>query len=1001
MKLFFSTAFILIAVIAQAQVTFPVNGIKPDYKGHYAYTNATIYITHDKVERNATLLIQNNKVIAVGANVKIPADAVVTNMKGEFIYPAFLDLYSSYGIAAPETNNDKRGPQYLSNKKGPYSWNEAVKPEVNAFEIFKNDSAKAEALRAMGFAFAVTHAQDGIMRGTGALVALTGKPENETVVTSQAATFYSFNKGSSTQDYPSSLMGSIALLRQTFYDARWHANGGSAEEQNLSLEAINRNGKLPKVFDVGSVQSALRADKIADEFNMPFIVKGNGDEYQRIAEIKASNTAFIVPLTFPKPFDIANLNDAAYALLASMKHWEMAPFNPRILHEHGVSFCFTATGIEKPTEFLNNLRTAVKNGLPKSAALKALTTTPAELLGITSHLGSLEAGRNAAFIVTTGDLFSDTSRIVNVHVLGRDHVVSTNPIYDIAAGRYKLSINKLGPFDLVIDDNPAERKPYIQWNDTMRIPVVYSYTNPFVTFEFALPGQPQGDYYRLSGYTDSTGIAGNSFLPNGTAAPWRASFYQPFTRNDTLETRLDSVPAIPSMLTPFQSFGWDTLPKVEDVIFKNATVWTNESNGVMTDTDVWIRNGKIFKVGKKLSGAAVSIDATGKHLTSGIIDEHSHIAIAQGVNEGTQSVTSEVRIADVINPNDVNIYRQLAGGVTCSHLLHGSANCIGGQSQLIKLRWGYGAEELKFKDWPGFIKFALGENVKQSHWGDQQTVRFPQTRMGVEQVFYDAFIRAKQYKLQLDALQPAKKKQPLNAGLRRDLELDALVEILDEKRFITCHSYVQSEINMLMTVADSMNFKVNTFTHILEGYKVADQMKAHGAHASTFSDWWGYKYEVIDAIPYNGALLHHQGINTSFNSDDAEMARRLNQEAAKAVKYGGVSEEEAWKFVTLNPAKMLHVEDKVGSIKEGKDADVVLWSDNPLSIYARAERTYVDGICFYNLEDDQRKRDFILAEKARLLSLMQEAKKSGIETQSVEPHHEAHYHCDTLGEFVK
>ncbi|HRC33849.1 MAG TPA: amidohydrolase family protein, partial [Bacteroidia bacterium] len=369
------------------------------------------------------------------------------------------------------------------------------------------------------------------------------------------------------------------------------------------------------------------------------------------------------------------------------------------------------------------------------------------------------------------------------------------------------------------------------------------------------------------------------------------------------------------------------------VVIKNTTVWTNESDGNLINTDVLIKNGKIALVGKNINepGAEV-IDGTEKHLTAGIIDEHSHIAVSGAVNECTQSVTAEVRIADVIDCEDVNIYRQLAGGVTSSHLLHGSCNPVGGQTQLIKLRYGLSSEELKFANWPGFIKFALGENVKQSNAGDNNTSRYPQTRMGVEQTYYNAFTRALDYQKAIKSFNALSTADRLKAKpVRKDLELDALAEIINGKRFITCHSYVQSEINMLMHVADSFHFQVNTFTHILEGYKVADKMKAHGAGASSFSDWWAYKYEVYEAIPYNGKILHDVGVTVAYNSDDAEMARRLNQEAAKAVKYGGVSEQEAWKFVTLNPAKLLHVDDKVGSIKVGKDADVVLWSDNPLS----------------------------------------------------------------------
>ncbi len=286
-----------------------------------------------------------------------------------------------------------------------------------------------------------------------------------------------------------------------------------------------------------------------------------------------------------------------------------------------------------------------------------------------------------------------------------------------------------------------------------------------------------------------------------------------------------------------------------------------------------------------------------------------------------------------MDAEDVDIYRNLAGGVTSIQILHGSANPIGGRSAIIKLKWGEKADNLVYQNSPKFIKFALGENVKQANWGDNARTRFPQTRMGVEQVFTDYFQRAQEY----DALKKSGK------PYRKDLELETIAEILNKERFISCHSYVQSEINMLMKVAEKFNFRINTFTHILEGYKVADKMVEHGVGGSTFSDWWAYKYEVNDAIPFNAPIMHNAGVLVAINSDDAEMSRRLNQEAAKSVKYGDISEEDAWKFVTLNPAKLLHIDDRVGSIKVGKDADVVLWSDNPLSIYAKAEKTIIEG----------------------------------------------------------
>jgi imidazolonepropionase-like amidohydrolase len=302
------------------------------------------------------------------------------------------------------------------------------------------------------------------------------------------------------------------------------------------------------------------------------------------------------------------------------------------------------------------------------------------------------------------------------------------------------------------------------------------------------------------------------------------------------------------------------------------------------------------------------------------------------------------------------------------------------------LRWGANDDQLKFEGSDGFIKFALGENVKRAS-STQGNTRFPDSRMGVEQVLTDAFVRAKDYEKAIAAASatttPAKGKKGSSTSVdpyetvRKDLELEALIEILNKKRFITCHSYVQSEINAAMKVGESLGFRFNTFTHILEGYKVADKMKAHGAAASTFSDWWNYKMEVLDAIPYNATIMSKVGLNVAINSDDAEMARRLNQEAAKSIKWGGMSEEDALKMVTLNPAKMLHVDNRVGSIKVGKDADLVLWNENPLSIYARSEKTIVDGIVYFDREKDEMLRKSQTSERSRLIQKMNGEKRAG------------------------
>jgi len=360
------------------------------------------------------------------------------------------------------------------------------------------------------------------------------------------------------------------------------------------------------------------------------------------------------------------------------------------------------------------------------------------------------------------------------------------------------------------------------------------------------------------------------------------------------ESVVSGLPA--PVIYPFSPYGRESAPEQTDVLIQGATVWTNEAEGTLV-TDVLVRAGKIAAVGDNLpSGGATLIDGTGKHLTPGIIDEHSHIALFS-INE-TATNSSMVRMKDVVNSENINIYRNLAGGVVAAQLLHGSANPIGGQSAIIKMRWGAPPQELLIDGADEYIKFALGENVKRSR--NPASIRYPQTRMGVEQVFVNAFSQALEYGKAWDNYNSLSRSQQRSTiPPRRDLVDETMLEILNSERFVTSHSYVQSEINMLLNVADSFDFNINTFTHILEGYKVADKMALHGAGGSTFSDWFGYKWEVRYAIPYNAALMQQAGVVVAINSDDAEMSRRLNQEAAKAIKYGDMSEIDALKLVPL------------------------------------------------------------------------------------------------------
>ena len=398
-------------------------------------------------------------------------------------------------------------------------------------------------------------------------------------------------------------------------------------------------------------------------------------------------------------------------------------------------------------------------------------------------------------------------------------------------------------------------------------------------------------------------------------------------------------------------------PKPNAVLINDATLWTCGPKGTLAEWDILFVDGKIEQVAPDITvpqGSAILIEGAGKHVTPGLIDCHSHSA-ASSINEGTQYITSEVRMRDVLDPTDINIYRQLGGGLTTANVLHGSANPIGGQNAVIKLRWGSNANQLLFKNAPEGIKFALGENVKQANWGG--TNRYPQTRMGVEQVMRDAFRAALDYKHANDNYMRNAKYQRTKILPRRDLELDALVEILEGERLVHCHSYRQDEILMLTRVAEDFGFKIATFQHVLEGYKVAERLAEHGAGASTFSDWWQYKYEVIDAIPYNGTMMAKNNVLVSFNSDDAELARRMNTEAAKAIKYGGLDEIEALHFVTINPAKQLKIDKWVGSLEEEKDADFVIWDGPPLSIYSKVQETWIDGTRYWSVDENAQMED--------------------------------------------
>ncbi|WP_047546594.1 amidohydrolase family protein [Psychroserpens sp. Hel_I_66] len=1002
-KIRFAIALCFCSFALFAQDYFPKNdGVTTKNTNYQAFTNAKIYVTPTQVIENGTLLIKDGKIIASGNQVTIPKNTTVVDLEGKHIYPSFIDMYSSFGVAKPDRPSGRGGsPQYGPGRTG-YYWSDHIMPENKAIDKFSYDSKAAEELIKAGFGVVNTHIEDGIVRGTGTLVALNPNDGNDIRIIDQtSAQYLSFDKSdASRQSYPTSIMGSMALLRQMYYDANWYLNGNS-ETKDLSLEALNANQNEVQIFGAGSRANAMRAHKVGDLFGIQYVILGGGDEYERINDIKATNASFILPVKFQDAYDVENAFLSRSLSLSDMKAWNQEPANPKILADNGITFAFTTHDLKAPKEFMPNVLKAISYGLSKEKALEALTTVPAKLLGKSSEIGSLQKGAYANFLVTSGDIFEKKTTIYENWVQGQKTVIEDMSLKDLR-GDYEFNLAGQD-YKMTLKGTPDKLKSEITSDEKTRGSKI-SFDGDWVNISMTTKDSTEQKFIRLVANTSEENILnGTAVYPNGDELTFYAK-KRDKTENtseekenanaedknsDEDDENKDDAMSAKEMLPvtyPNMAYGFSEMPKAENLLFKNATVWTSEEDGVLQNTDVLIKNGKIARIGKDLSdGSAKVIDATGKHLTAGVIDEHSHIAAAS-INEAGHNSSAEVSIEDVIDEEDIDIYRNLAGGVTSIQILHGSANPIGGQSAIIKLKWGASPQDLIYTDSPKFIKFALGENVKQSNWGDDSRNRFPQTRMGVEQLYIDYFTKAKAY----DDLKKSGK------AYRKDEEMDVIAQILNKERFISCHSYVQSEINMLMKVAEQFDFNINTFTHILEGYKVAEKMKEHGAGGSTFSDWWAYKYEVNDAIPYNAAIMHNAGVVVAINSDDGEMSRRLNQEAAKSVKYGGVSEEEAWKFVTLNPAKLLHIDNRVGSIKVGKDADVVLWTDHPMSIYAKAERTIIEGVTYFDLKRDEMMRDQIKKEKSKLINDMIKAKNKGLKTQPIKKKEKVQMHCDYL-----
>ena len=1139
-------AVVFLTAAGNSQSVPPPDDIRSPEMRRDALINATVVTRPGETIEGATILLRDGLVEAVGTDIRTPPGYRVHDLSELHVYPGFIDA----GVSASAGDALQRARTGAG-----AHWSSKIVPQVLMRDAAGLDAGRRKALRQSGFTIAQVLPEDGLLRGRGSVVLVADRDRDRRTILDGMQTA-AFETGGWGGGYPNSQMGAIALIRQSFAEADWHDRalaihaadpvGIDPPEQADALESLIEvvTGDVPVAFVTVDELEAMRAARVAEEYDLDGVIIGSGTEFRRLDEVVATGLPIVVPLNFPKKPEVTDPYAADRVTLRELQTWEHAPSNAARLLDRGATVALTSRGLSSPGSFHPAVRKAIKAGLPADEALACITVRPARMLGIDSIAGTIAPGRLANLVVTDGELFDEDSKIRAVWVAGRRDEVKTETRFPLGGDfdvvvdgevreDLKASIDReknrltIGPEKTQEDDEETEEgeaDPDTEedageemdedldagsepdagedevaeaedpvsgtWDCTIdvpnmgELPVTMNFLlgendrvsgemssqmfsaeldgrfdrntstldismnmerGPGAEIELKITGdslegssvmmggrnanvtgsrvssgeageaeddKPQGGRSRgrirnikvgarglgfagdggmfgLEGDVVATAVViedrvvGSLQTLDGRFVPFELVPRMPeeiadededtegddtegeeAEEEEAEEEEKAEVPDLGPLPVPLGVYGRLEPAKPRTVLVREADIWTCADDGILEDTDMLVEDGRIVAIGRGLEApeGAMVIEAAGLHLTPGLIDCHSHTGISGGVNEGAQPNTAEVRIGDVINPDDIDWYRQLAGGLTAANQLHGSANPIGGQNSVVKIRWGGTIEDMRLDSAPGGIKFALGENVKRGGG-------YPDTRMGVAAFMEDAFqaaIERQEEIRRFEAMSEDDRARTLPP--RPDFELDAVAEILAGDRLIHCHSYRQDEILMLLRLCERYDVRIGTLQHILEGYKVADAIAAHGAGASSFSDWWAYKMEVMDAIPYSGTLMHQVGVLVSFNSDDDELATRMNDEAAKAVRWGGLDQTEALKFVTLNPAKQLGIDDRVGSIEIGKDADFVIWNESPLSSYSRCEQTWIDGCRLYHREEARAAHAEAMRERGRLLA---------------------------------
>jgi imidazolonepropionase-like amidohydrolase len=978
----------------------------PNPPPYYAITNARIVTVSGPVIENGTVVIANGLITAVGTNVTVPPEAWVIDGEGLTVYPGLFDALSDIGMPQQQAAATGGGrAAAMTAAAAPAADGPEDRPATDssraAAAVFSADDSRIESWREGGFTTVMTIPSDGFVTGQGAVVSLGSGLPGELVVRSPAALRLNLQSPRGNRGYPSSLFGVIAYQKQLFIDAAHYARATAADRArpagldrpvyDPTLAPLSRAvaERWPVLIPGDDPREILRALTLGSDIGVRTVVYGAQHGYAVADKLAAAGAPVLVNLRWPER--TRDADPEAEESLESLRTRAWAPSTPKALYDAGVGFAFYSGGLASPRDVLEHVRTAIDAGLPHDAALRALTLGAAEIYGVADRLGSVERGKIADLIVTDGDIFDEDAKVKVIFVEGQKFEKpeaakpTEAPTIDLTGtwtltvesprgtqeSTAELSMAEDGTLSGSVRSARGEGSLSEGWVSGNSFSFTIAMSTGGRSMEAVYSGTLEGE--EMQG-TISTGRFSQEFTgvkgPGAAVAAAEPAQEEaaPTARERPERARVaaDVAPAA----GPMAMIDWDAPPPT--LVIQNATVMT-VTQGTIENASVLVRNGKIAAVGTNVSvprGATV-IDASGKYVTPGIIDAHAHLA-SDATNEGSIAVSSMVRIEDVINPSDINIYREAAGGVTTSHVLHGSANPIGGQNATIKHRWGEDAEGLIFQAAAPTIKFALGENVKRSNSMVMpgQARRYPASRMGVMDVIREAFLDAQAYKQRWDEYEQARRRDRNAVPPARDLKLEPLVEVLEGRRLVHCHAYRADETLAMLRLAQEFGFKIAIFVHGLESYKLADEIAAAGFGVSTFSDWWAYKMEAWDAIPYNAALLEHRGVLVSINSDSQEEARHLNQEAGKTMKWGGLSEDEALALVTINPAIQLGIADRVGSIEVGKDADLVIWENFPLSAYARTLTTIVDGRIVFDVERDRERQERIAAEKEALQAVV-------------------------------